>query len=597
MILSTQPSLEDLARTLQEKERKELLEKITRSISLYGKLRDSIYPKEIEEEERQALIWSEIERLPWLKKLSLWLNTFFLSRSREEIFFNWKIKTLKRIIQNKQSGLISFDTGTLNPKLAKAFFNLYVVVHPLINIFQELWGTPSILENTITDLLEKKIPDAKKDVFQLVPIEEMGDLYAKKGEKSIIFPEIRRRIDSYVDSIPESLFSVIEKQILPVYNIKDVVLFPFNSFFKLFRFSDNQDTKEPTFKKASAKLALEHLEKIYYAVYIAGKSEDTLNIDKDFAENLCNSLGMREKNKTEGVGELLPEITGEFFLNKINQIIAEAKSFYFNIPLAEIIRFIRKDPYYQLLVYTPRIHLKEFYQSALKIRFLNDVEKNMTEIQRRVIQRKIGELFRGKNPSNLFYYREYAGIDYKKMGLTHFSRIKSLNLLFNYLKVFYRSQLLETIRILNLGTAQVNRVTLNKLLQHAANLEDLEDKIKQFDLTLSPDEEDGKLFHRLRAMLNIDSKHRTIYLNLISRKDEEVEELIRRATENFSGVKDIFEGILSGTNRNPKTGTDIHFHIGGERLTVKEILEKQISHIESFLSLLYHLSRIEKESF
>ena len=187
MILSTQPSLEDLARTLQEKERKELLEKITRSISLYGKLRDSIYPKEIEEEERQALIWSEIERLPWLKKLSLWLNTFFLSRSREEIFFNWKIKTLKRIIQNKQSGLISFDTGTLNPKLAKAFFNLYVVVHPLINIFQELWGTPSILENTITDLLEKKIPDAKKDVFQLVPIEEMGDLYAKRERKVSFF--------------------------------------------------------------------------------------------------------------------------------------------------------------------------------------------------------------------------------------------------------------------------------------------------------------------------------------------------------------------------------------------------------------------------
>ena len=87
----------------------------------------------------------------------------------------------------------------------------------------------------------------------------------------------------------------------------------------------------------------------------------------------------------------------------------------------------------------------------------------------------------------------------------------------------------EIVRILERNVLDQNRITRDLLLSHAANLEDLEDKIKQFDYSLSPDSEDGKLFQRLRFSLAGDPSHQRMYRTLVVQKDREVKTLLDRS--------------------------------------------------------------------
>ena len=88
----------------------------------------------------------------------------------------------------------------------------------------------------------------------------------------------------------------------------------------------------------------------------------------------------------------------------------------------------------------------------------------------------------------------YTSIDYKAAELPFFIHTRSVNLVYNYLINYYKEHMQDIVRILERSVIDQNRITRDRLLSHASNLEDLEDKILQFDQSLSNDAEDGKQF-------------------------------------------------------------------------------------------------------
>ncbi len=633
--MNSRPVLRELSRSLSERERKELLDKINRSINLTDSSDTSIYPKKMNDEEREILIEHDMQNASFFARFLLWIRSIVTGKNKREIFLELKMSSLKSTIQKRTPGLTGFETRNLSPKTAQEFFSLFVLVNPLIPLYRKIWSDTNSFENALIGLLERTLPEPKKDLLQLVSNEEMEEVYAKTGLKEKVRDLVSDRIEAYIEHIPAETFAQLEDQIKPVYYLKEVVLFPYLRFFKLFHYTPQPTDEKPLFKSASAILSLEYLEKMFYAVYTVTKIEEPISLDKKFAQHLLSSTGesvapvedtvTKDTEKQGEAGqsgedeplpdELLPEEsestiseqmqddaqdddtdyeTGRELVLSVQRVLRGVHEFSKAVPLVELIRFFKKDPYYQLIFYIPKLYLKEFYLSILKIRFIPKVDEVFPEIRNTVIEKKIQDLFRGKRLSGFLYYRDYTSTDFSNLGLPTFSHDRSANLLYNYIRQFYRGTIQELVQILSRGLLKTNRITLNRLLLHAASVEDLEDKLKSFDTSLSPDEEDGKLFQRIRHSLASDSTHQRLFRNLVVQKDKEVESLLEKGKESFLGIKKIFDELLSSPMESVKQKLHTHYMVNGRSQSLEELLKNQSNHIDKFHRLLQQLSKIER---
>ena len=580
--------LPDLARSLTEQERRQLLDRVRRSVTLSESTGENIYQKDIDEEERETIIHSELNRASLILRLRLWIRRLFTGKEETEIFLNLKLKSLKRVIQQRSSDLAGLDTKSIYPGFANAVFSVYSRVFALIPLFRHLWKSQDRFEAMILDLVGNRVKDPKRDLTDFLSIEEMQGIYEKTGTKKSIREQIIREIESYCDEIPDDIFTDLEKGIKPVYYLKDFVLFPYQNFFKLFQFTPDEDTEEPNFRSASVRLTLPHLEQLYYAVYAAAKIEDPLRLDPDFAEMLCDS------------GE---DFTGEDPCAKIEsgdvdgtvrEAVQEIRNFQQKIPLVEMIRYFHEDPYYQLIFYVPKLYLRDFFVSKLKLLLIPKLDDIFEDVRRQVIDKQIKELFPSARQEPLLYYRDYMSVDYNKLGIPTFGYTKSINLLYNFIRIVYRRQIQETIRILSQGILRQNRITLNRLLVHVATLEDLETKIRTLDESLSPDEEDGKLFTRIRYTLASDATHQRLYRSLINQKDNEVKSLLERGKEALLGLKKMFDEFLSSPMESFRQKLQAYHYIDGRSQKLMDVLQDRADKIEKFQNLLYEISRIER---
>jgi hypothetical protein len=580
--------LPDLARSLTDQERRQLLDKVKRSVTLTENSGENIYQKEIDEEERETIIRNDLNRASLMLRLRLWIRRLFTGKEEFEIFLNLKLKALKRSIQQRSSELAGLDTKSIYPGFAEAVFAVYTRLFPFIPLFRHLWKSQERFEAMILDLVGNRVEEPKRELTDFLTIEEMQEVYEKTGTKKAIREQIVRELEKYCTGIPDEIFRNLEKGIKPVYYLKDFVLFPYQNFFKLFQFTPDENTEEPNFRSASVRLTLPYLEQLYYAVYAATKIDDPVSLDSDFAEMLCDS---GEDFTGE---EPCSQIEDGDIADTVRSVVREIRRFQMKVPLVEMIRFFHEDPYYQLIFYVPKLYLRDFFVSKLKLMLLPKLDELFEDIRRQVIDKQIKELFPNARQEPLLYYRDYMSLDYNKLGIPTFAYTKSINLLYNFIRIVYRRQIQELVQILSQGILRQNRITLNRLLVHVATLEDLETKIRALDESLSPDEEDGKLFNRIRYTLASDATHQRLYRSLINQKDNEVKSLIERGKEALLGLKKMFDEFLSSPMESFRQKLQAYHYIDGRSQTLLEVLRDRTEKIDKFQNLLYEISRIER---
>lgn len=597
--MSEQSVFHDLSSTLTEGERSDLLKKIKESLNMQEDREDTVFQKEISQEERLALARHELQMVSLYRRFIIWVKSKFLGKKRTDIFIQFKLNQIKNAIRRKSPGITGFETRDLSPKLALVLFQIYTHVVPIRKIFRNLWSKQEIFETVIISILEEVIEHPVRNLSELISLDEMQEIYAFKRNLSSLKSEVLNRIQQYTASIPRRVFVELEKNILPLYNLKEIVLFPFHSFFDLFHFTPNMNSPEqkPFFRSASALLSLDFLEKLYYALYAVTKIDDATYLETDlvFAVNAM----FQTKQEPEKIDPLSDEnedesVDKEHFSSEIETIIRLCKQMYVKMPIAEILKYFKKDPYYKLIFYMPTLDLESFYSSVLKIRFLAEVSEIYPDVRNLYIEKQIQQLFENKNYAHFQFYRIYSSIDYDKIGLPFFNYTRSLSLLYNYIRVFYKQYLQEIVQILDRGVLVQNRINRDRLLQHAAALEDVEDRIRLFDLSLSSDHEDGKLFHRLRFSLATDISHQKMYRTLVSQKDREVQDLLERGETGLQGLKKLFEELVVSNAETVRIQIRSHYMINGKSSSLEKTLRIWTHHIDSFLNLYGQVLQVEK---
>ncbi len=575
----------ELSSSLSEAERLELLKKISKSIHVASELEDRVYHKDISKEEREVLISQDMNRISLFRRFLIWLSSVFSGKNAREAFLAFKLKDLKRSIQRISPGVSGFETRNLTAACADAFWGLYQLCVPVREIFRDIFSDPQRLEHALFAAVDLKIPEPKKILTDILSIDEMVGLFGRDGQKEGLKAEILNRISQYVDDLPEAVFSETEDDVLPLYFIRDLIQFPFAAFFHLFKYTlvPGEEAEKPLFQNASAMLALSYLEKMHYAVYTALKVKEKFSIDEDFIACFPFSEGTEAAEKRY-----------ESLVENLHRLIVKVREFSQTMPLADLIRYFAKDPYYKLMLTVPHLYLKDFFISELKIRFLHELDTYIPEIRKRYIKGEIEKLFKNRGFINFQNYREYTSVDFRKLGLPTFAHIQSLGVLYNYIRYYYREFHQEAVKILEKGVFNQNRIAKDRLTMYSGGFEDIQEKIKAFDFSLSSDSDDGKLFQKLRFSIATDASLQKTYQSLILQKDKQAKSLLTRGSECVAGLRKVFADVLSATGDDVAAQLKTNFFLDTKMQPLSSILKNRVEHLDSFDMLLRQLMKIEQ---
>jgi hypothetical protein len=531
-------SLTELAKALPDAERRQLLERITRALSLHDQSQRSVYRGSVEADERDQLIHEELERLsPWDRFL-FWLKRVSSSRSEEEAYVAFKLDQLKRRILSARHTLVRFDRRTIEPDVARMTIELYRAVIGLVPFFRSIWEEPQRLQWMITYLLERKVPNARTTLEHFISIEEMQDIYLATGSKAAIRKAVQKRTDQYLDSIPDELFEQLTEGILPLYLLKYICLYPYRDFFNYFKVSaeDLDADGEPQLQPAPATAMLENLEQLYFGLYAASR----ITADARIHPELLQAYDAYNSNEGEAAGTE-PE-TARHYNSGMAELLQTAQRVSQSLPLADIIRYFRNDPYHKLMVYLPRLKLLDFYASHLRVRIFASIDKVFPQVRLGIVKKISSEVF-DTEPPPLEYYRSTLVTAGRKLEAPPFRHFRALRSIRHFLRTIYRDDIAKTVRLLARIIPVRYREISSDLTLRANGLEEIAERISRFDFSFSPESDEGKSFFRVRYTGEKDLSQARTYRTIIVQKNREAREIVNDTLEHLQGLEQVFRRL------------------------------------------------------
>ena len=586
--------LEELSMALPEKERKALLERIGRRME--REEGEEAVQVELQEDEREKIIAYELKKASAWVRFMLWMRTFFTGKPKKEVFLDIRLRLLKNHIRSVSPGITGFETRDLSSKFARKLYDLYLKVQPLASVYHALSSDKAVRGAAYAWYVEQRWEHEKKTIDEFITTDEMEEIFSQTGQTDEITKKLSLRLNDYIRAIPETFMLQLEEQSRLHLFLGRIASFPYAAFFRYFNFllADSPDSKNPSFEHAPVMLTLDLMEKLHVSFSLFHRcAPDYLYAEEPIAYYLSVRAGLkpgaeegREKIEAE-LGQLRADVMA---------LATEIDSFELAVPLLDLLRFFRRDPWFQLVFNPPRLYLKSIYFSTLKARLGQELGERLETIKERVIGKKIQEVLKGQRLVEFMYYKENPDFDFRKLGLPYFGCIRSLSLMYNYLLQQFKGVMQEAAQVVA-GTALANnRILQSRLMQNISGLEDLEARIVLFDRSLSPDEEDGKQLGRFRFSVATDLLLQKTYRAFISQKDREVRDLIEKAKDFMAAVRTIFDDIRTSTLENTRSLLKTLHLYRGRNQTLGQILNARSETISAFLKLLDQLLEIEKGS-
>jgi hypothetical protein len=364
-----------------------------------------------------------------------------------------------------------------------------------------------------------------------------------------LIDEGNARLEKYLRELNDQVFDQLVEGISPLYYYWNLANFEYKELFRSFAAElGGVESAKPVFHGASGVESVDLLEKLYYSLYPfikareSGKTHFTI-----FADVLQYLIGLKEDKQNQGLEQDGQNALSEFQQTLID-IFAAAEAFDRDVPLASIIRYIRNDPYFKMLIYFPKLKLRQYYETAMRLKVFTEIDKSFPGIRLGIIEMLIGKLFKEQKIKNFEFYRSSASAMVSKLGLPTFTYFRSLNIMLNFIVLHYYGYMQDLIHNLNRISAVRSRDDLTRMLLHAAGIEDLADGIKKFDQAFSPESPEGKSFYRMRYALEKESSQQKNYRSFIGERDQECRHMLEKGMEHGQALASIFNNILSDKN-------------------------------------------------
>jgi hypothetical protein len=581
----------ELSRSLSDAERNELLHSINTSLRMTAAENSEDEENTIDEDEIKLRIDQEIKRATLFDRFLLWIRKLLMGKSYQSLMLEMKLEKLKKGIKRQNQNLTGFETRDLKPGFAREVWPVYEASLMLYRWHDELFGKKAAFKDLMIILFRNRLEGTISEPKEIFPVEEMIEIYRKEGTDESVRKMGNKLLEEELEKVVNpSIVAELEKITAPLIAADRLVRFPYKRLFSGFglvgieAFDIYESTGSiPTFKSATAVTMLDVLEQLFKAVFQMVSLREKGTFEEEVALELlclCNKREVTEKEVEE-------------YLYHYHHLLESVESFYKSVPLVELIRYFRKNPYYRIKIVQERMNLKAFFRTARKILMREYVETELPEVREAATDRIIGELFTEGEIEQLKNYRTYQSISYDELSLPMFSYQQSLSLVYSFCKKKYKTEVLETVRILDRGLYALNRVERDRLLMHANALEDVEDEIEKLDYSLSAEENDGKLFQRLRFSLGGDQGQLRLFRSLVHQKDNEASIILRRGREAVDGLIRIFEDTLKIRSESGVRALEQHYFMKGFPVSLRSLIEKNIAVLKRFSFIMQQIKRRE----
>lgn len=482
-----------------------------------------------------------MDRLSLWEKIVLWFRRVISGRADEEVFLTFRLGQARDRARNYPVSYVDFEKEIVRrslPEVARPVCRQAIHVR---DFFRVLWRDTDSLRRVLDYLLARRIPDAKRSLSQFCSTQEMQETFRTTESKSQLKQLVLDRVGEYVDSIPPSVIEEIENGLKPLYLLKDLALFDFDEFFLQFQSDENeaQSTEEVEFHEADAKRVLDQLELLYLALYNASRIPGEPLV---YPELLNYYLAFRADAIDPNDPTAIPESDQTPRLRaQISQLVREARAVREAVPLVEIIRYFREDPYYRFIAYVPTLKLREFYYSNLKIEALAELDRRFHDLRMGVVGQLIAEVFpKGLKQFEFFHPEIPSAI--KRSGVGQLLVYRSLQVIHTFLQSVYRTGLLEFLRILGRLIPVRSRQSGVELTLAIAGMDDVGERLQDFDLSFSPESDEGKTFFRFRYTSNErDGGQVAAFKALVNQKERDATIIIEKFQDQVRAIKQNLE--------------------------------------------------------
>jgi len=578
-------TLERLSSELTAEEKEELYAKIQNSISETDYILKKNDKKEKEFKEiKYKLLEKDYEEDLLFHKILMKFISFITGKNPIEVFLSGKLKNIRRSVNVKNQNLLVFERFELMPKSAHILYELYLKSFAVRNDVNKLWQSDANLNKVIDSVLTKEVEEVKNHVDDFIPINEMEKLYRFNKEKKYIISQLTIKINEYLNNIPDELFYKAEDQLIPLFYLKRITNFPFKSLFNQFGVNISSQTDNSyMFKRIPGSKILLFLEKLWLNLY---PIENNIVTEADIENRIIPLLKTLEGDDDRDIHKIRVEMK-QFFDN----IRSLKKSF----PMLEIIRYLRKDPYYSMEFSKIDIKIKDYYESHLKLRVYDQVEDTLFIVQKSLINKIRNSLFSDIVYSPMIFYCEDSKFSPQEHNLPYFTHIQSVGFLQNFIHGVFRKQYFELTQILINQILANNHVMQVKLQEIVTALLELEIEIRELDRTLSPEAESGKTFSKLKFSAVKSAAYNKMYIKFIAQRDNLFLEKIKKGLGLIESLKRNFDTITTRPMEQIKLQLSAVYKKLDSQKTIKLVVENKSSLLLDVLNLIREQLALENQ--
>ncbi len=576
-------TLRQLVSSLTEDERRKLHQRILKSLALGSENQPRIYKTELSVEQRNTMLQQDLDKLGLLMRIRLWFRQLVTGKTIEGAYIDFRLARLKRRIVATRTDDTPPHPERVPPGIAQRFFLLYRDSYPLVPLFRFLWEENDRLRRVARHLLEQRIPEPKARLEEFASTSELQEAFLDRDDRSAPKELIASRIQEYLDGIHDDIFHHVEGAFLPLYYLRDVCLFPFREFFRAFGATVGDELPEevPEFKPAVASAVGDHLELMYYALYSSSRLGRGDRLPGDLLESIHLSAGEDE------VVPLETEQLQAYF----ERLIAAVLRFRRAVPVGDLIRFLRQDPYYRFVAYLPSLNIKGFYADSLQMAILTQLDERFEDIRMGAIGRLVRGVFESDPPPFTHYGSAPTGT-LRQMGLPVFRYVRSLNLLSNFIRAIFAPSDQEFIRFVAKLFPSRRRESANELLLHTNSLLDIGERIRALDRSFSPDVENGKTFFRLRYGAEKDPSHHPAYRSFVAGIDRQVKTFLEDGLNRLLQIEELLKQIPEAASPAMKERLGAHSSLAGG--TVDETISAKTKRMATARRAIMHLVTMEE---
>lgn len=570
----------ELAHALPDEERRELYHRIMASLGFSAGQQEaeSVVPASIHSEQRYEIIRREINDLGLWGRLRLWLRSWLTGKAKEDAHVDIRLLNLRRHLLRAQICPRASSTHLLSTQFAERLFTLFQAAAPVTSLFNDIWESREMLRTVVQSVLEERITNVKKQLNDFITDDEMTDIYVVSRSRTEIRNHLLERLDAYIDRIHDGVFAEIAAGITPLYYMKGIALFDYVGLLATFGYDAGEDPPEdpPEFKAVRATEVVDQLEDLYYACYTWQRLEGKTRIHRELLEYYLQAKHASYSDEPLSAEHISHQVqTLEQDIRSLNDAAA---AFVKQVPLTDIIRYHRDDPYYRVVVYMPKVNLKEFYYSALRIELLQQIDARFDNVHHSAIEQLIEETF-GHHPPDFPNFRSGGGSTVSKLGLPTFRHVRSLNILFNYIQIVYRRVIRQRLTVIHRAVSGRNRDLSNELSFYTGGLEDVADKIIAFDESFSPESEEGKTFYRIRYSVEKDVTQQRIYRSMVAQRERQSRALLDKGLEYLQGMLTVMQKLRT-------LQSDLKDETGEQGVSAYTLVERYASSVERAIRLI-----------